>query len=139
MAERLEATHLGYPDFTVVVDRLPDYCPVCLVFMQPKYLHTVAHGRQGSQRAISALLQCTRLECGAAFLATYTFSTSDSLALRGVEYFLRSCVPQTFAPPDVTEEIKALSPNFLEIYSQALKAEAVGLDQLVGIGLPTPS
>lgn len=47
---------------------------------------------------------------------------------------LITTLPSTFKSPEFPEEIKQLSPNFIEIYGQAAAAEQDQLNQIVGVG-----
>jgi hypothetical protein len=67
--------------------------------------------------------------CGGLFVAIYKQDARTGY------YQFSAAIPVTPVAPAVGELIKAMSPTFLETYSQALVAEASTLGQLTGIGL----
>jgi len=50
-------------------------------------------------------------------------------------FVLQSVVPKTARKTQFSAEIAGVSPTFVEVYNQVVAAEAVNLDQLVGMGL----
>lgn len=116
------------------VDRLPDECPICRMGVLPIFRAGVSNGviQGGSppERAELAV-NCTRKGCGALFVARYELESKSTTGLR---LALKECVPMTPKKTEFPEEIRSLSPGFVEILNQAEAAEAVGLDQMVGMG-----
>ena len=65
-------------------------------------------------------------------------TTNQDMFLRdkGISYhFQDKLAPQTPEEAQLPESVVDVSSNFVEIYNQALAAEAFGLDQITGIGL----
>lgn len=112
-------------------DKLPDTCPLCHQGIVPRVVGTVLVGkpRNGDFHLI---LQCSKIECQAAFIGIYKYGSGrvshDYYELYGVR-------PKIPRPVSYSEPITTLSPTFVEIYNQAISAEAFELEQLVGIGL----
>jgi hypothetical protein len=124
---QLTARHSSGADQNVRIDQHPDKCPRCHYHIQPKLLSAVLGN------GVTAILQCTRAVCAQVFLAYYQ-GVGGGIGGE-VIYLLRNTAPVTPTPPTVSEEVRAVSPTFVEVYRQALAAESQGLDQLTGIGL----
>ena len=109
----------------------PNECPRCHVRMSPKYIGTFT--RDISSPEVEESFQCTNEHCGRLFIAVYRGPSSPAGAPSTLN-FGRS-IPDEPSPPRVSEEIVNVSPTFVEVFTQALAAEAQGLHQLTGIGL----
>ena len=108
----------------------PDQCPRCHHKMLPKqFLQAVRSEHPHAD--IEELCQCTNVQCGGTFIAVFKLELAGHIP----EYRFWFCLPQEPLPPEVPDEVSALSPIFLDVYRQAFAADAAGLDQLTGIGL----
>ena len=114
----------------------PDSCPVC------NYTGTMARQtgafiryRDGSvyNKTLQLTYRCPRHKCGALFLAE--FDLSDPISHRGPTWDLKRVYPKIPAPSDLPECITKLSQSFVEVYTQALRANYYGLDDLFGLAL----
>jgi hypothetical protein len=120
----------------VVIDKYPDTCPVCKVGVEAKPIH--AYGKSFSDyregHMVQFVFQCPRLDCQAVFIAYYL--TPDGVGYRSNNYvFLkRSFVQPYFKLEEFEKEIKTLSPDFVEIYTQAKLSEETGLNLICGSG-----
>jgi hypothetical protein len=109
----------------------PDECPRCGRTLIPEWLTgtvcPVEH-HPGVQR-LQAAYRCTSDDCGEMFIANYDRGISQQKAE------LAECVPM--APPQVSlsAHIQQTSPDFPKIYTQALQADADGLDRIAGVAL----
>lgn len=106
-------------------NRFPDKCPRChrSIDVSPR------HGSQVRREFAQILFRCSAIECDEVFIATYWFES------RASEFQLRRVDPKTSVQAKFPDTVKAISPAFVQIFDQAIAAEAQGLDQLVGIGL----
>ena len=108
----------------------PDACPLCHTSVDPRPLLAVLK-RPPSARQLQVLLQCTRASCDSVFVAYYTGAPGTT----GHQYSFERSAPVTAQSASFSEEVSQVSPTFVEIYNQALAAEAANLQHLTGIGL----
>lgn len=115
------------------VGRKPHYlnisCPYCGTSLANRLI------REAEWSTYSSSLYLTRLPCAAcensAFLfLIYPEPLKDPDDLNG-RLFL---YPGPSLAPKLPEEVKTLSPRFVQIYEQALNAEHLNLDELAGMG-----
>ncbi|MFY9328808.1 MAG: hypothetical protein WAO76_12465 [Georgfuchsia sp.] len=113
----------------------PDNCPRCHHGIEPRLLSSNIVKRDRYDGDILQLLyRCPRQGCQYAFIATYWQGKNmHSMALNEV-FSLRNTAPFSSEEPAVSDEIKKVSANFVEIYCQAYMAERYGLDQIAGVG-----
>jgi hypothetical protein len=110
----------------VKIDKYPDQCPICHTSVYPKFLNLTA--LLDNPHRIQSVFRCTKLECGQLFIGTYYKIDYPNFYLAKVEPIYPQ--PQSFPP-----QIQGISPTFVEVYNQAIAAEASNLSQLTGIGL----
>lgn len=114
----------------------PDRCPVC------KYTGTMA--RQGNafiryrdgwehQKILQLTYRCPRHKCGALFLAEFDYSGWQSG--RDASWDLKRLYPRMMSPPELPDCITKISPSFVDLYAQALRADYHGLADLFGLAL----
>lgn len=120
----------------VVYDHFPDTCPICHHAMEPRH---VTGALTGSYRSFGTYLEivfkCPRHACSRLFIGRYKARSVPAERSAGKSTFeLQNAVPFSLKPPDIPEEIKQLSPNFVEIYGQAAAAEQYQLSQIAGVG-----
>ena len=119
---------------THAFDRPPDTCPICHHAIEPRLLTgtlSAAHGPRDT--VLDVAFKCTRPACARMFIGRYSADSDHRGILTGA-YSLRGAVPVSPTPPTIAEEVKAVSPAFVEIYTQASAAEAYGLSQIAGVG-----
>lgn len=120
------------PDGTeFLCDLLPDTCPLCHYAMKPRPLTAVNTGPVIQSRFevyLDVAFECVRRECGHIFIGSYIRINPRE------PYEFSHSAPVTFESPAFPEEIKQLSPNFVEIYGQAAAAEQHQLSQVAGAG-----
>ncbi len=104
--------------------RVPDRCPRCHRHVDPKA--NVA-ALSADQRDCEVVFRCPAADCTLLFLVKYELHDGG--------WLLRSFAPISPVKPIVPECVREISPQFLEVYTQSLAAEANQLDQIVGIGL----
>lgn len=108
----------------------PDVCPRCHRSVHPKLI-TVADLQERS--TTQAVFRCTHQKCQEFFIATYRYMNMSEAgrALYGLVFTAPINAKAASFPPT----IEGVSSTFVEIFNQAVEAEANNLDQLVGIGL----
>ncbi|WP_177340924.1 DUF4145 domain-containing protein [Comamonas thiooxydans] len=129
-------------------DRLPDLCPHCNHKVSPEELaFSLSHNGYASRPIhLECAFQCTNLDCGHLFIATYSIQEipkeeqplgGDLSALVPAfkwNFSLNGTYPTYVNLSTFSEEIKNLSPNFIEIFNQSEEAQSRNLLQICGIG-----
>lgn len=115
------------PSSEIILEGLPNECPLCHHAVAPKPLAFVGSGPK-EEFSVQEAFQCTNRRCAGIFVAVYRCSEGNTFAYSG-------SVPRTVKPPELSELVAELSPTFAEVYRQSFAAEAHGLTQLTGIGL----
>jgi hypothetical protein len=112
------------------VDRHPDECPYCHHAVNAKFL--IAIFIDGG-RGIDAAYRCPKHDCSRLFVAIFRRMQSSSVgyAEHGT---LQRTFPANPVAPSVPDEVVKISPQFVEIFTQASKAEAFGLGEIAGVG-----
>jgi hypothetical protein len=128
---RVTATSPRGQQRTVELHGQADECPRCHLHLVPKSYTQVIRS-DAAKANVEEVLQCTSDECGGIFIAIFQCSVPGASPPR--YQYVRS-IPTEPSPPKVQPEVAAVSPNFVEVYKQAMAAEAVELHQLTGIGL----
>jgi Domain of unknown function (DUF4145) len=118
---------LGRETF-VEVNRPPDTCPICHRGIEARLVSGGYWIRENER--FQAVFQCVSHECRNVFIATYYRSTATN-----GNWELSEVEPTRAAPITVPREVAQVSPQFVIIRQQVAAAEALRLDQLVGIGL----
>ncbi|HMB92277.1 MAG TPA: hypothetical protein VKP65_15600 [Rhodothermales bacterium] len=131
--KRINAITVDGTNRTIVLRQVPDTCPVCHVSVYPELKYTAYAGEYPQDGRAQVAYQCTRGNCQEVFIASYRFYNTDGNNTPMME--LTKTAPKSPLVESFSDEISQLSPAFVEIYNQALAAEAVNLEQLVGIGL----
>lgn len=107
------------------VDRLPDYCPLCLSRVSLQRPFGAIHRRPDT---IEATFHCPNHRCRRLFIGYY----SDIEGSPG--YRLGDLQPSKPNPAQFGEAIEQVSPDFVTIYNQAKEAERNKLDEIAGPG-----
>ncbi len=103
--------------------QIPKKCPICHHAIAPKYSSGVV---VDDYKKIDLAFQCTN--CQNMFIGKYKKYTGSQYSL----YKVWPIVPESV---HFENEIKEVSPMFVETYNQAIYAESNSLHQLTGIGL----
>lgn len=114
----------------VRVDALPNHCPICECKISP--VQTPTYSVRGG-RHFEVAYTCPDDSCRSIFIARYEVLMPSPTTVNGY-HSLTEVVPKKLHSPHIEEEIETLSPNFVEIYSQAYQAETLGLGHIAGIG-----
>lgn len=104
-------------------DQVPDKCPLCHTGIHPVYVYA-----RMFRDKCDIVYRCPIDRCGKLFIGTYVVEGGMRRP------FLISVEPKRFRNTPFPDEIANLSPSFSGIYNQAAHAEALGLDQVCGVG-----
>jgi hypothetical protein len=126
---RTNARCLDDHEVNIVLTEIPDTCPLCHRAIHPK---NVCNHFLLSSKLVQAIFRCTSQKCEELFIATYdtTSQTAGSVFYCNLKYVSPIKPKKIEFPPTVSE----VSPLFVDIYNQAMAAEANGLTEIVGIG-----
>ena len=111
----------------VVLTIFPDECPICHTSLHPRLLTAIYHSAANRHHVHAAFL-CTKPSCGSMFVGIYTYG-SDA------KYHLQRTTPKTAKSMSFPDDIKEISPTFVDVHNQSYAAESQNLNQLTGIGL----
>lgn len=117
------------------IDHFPDMCPICHHGIETKVIGSNFTEKDifPKRTCLELIFRCPRLMCQEAFIGYYRKFSDNSGNERG-NYYLNSVAPYNPEAPIMIDEIKAISPNFAKVYTQAHTAEKYGLDQICGVG-----
>ena len=123
--------NIHYRDYSSEAEvNLPNKCPHCGVTMNPNVIFASSNDESNdSKKVIGVFLQCSDSDCYNYFSERYFYGSQSD--------FKFQLIPNTYRPPikvELPENIEKVSSSFVEIYSQATKAETEGLDQIAGVG-----
>jgi len=130
---RFSVSNLKGKGNDVEVDREPDTCPRCHTSVHPKFQYGAYVGDYPRDIDVQLVYQCTKADCREVFIAYYRQGHYDGSSRPSLT--LVRTAPTSAHEEEFSEEIKEVSPDFIEIYNQAIAAESNNLDQVVGIGL----
>jgi hypothetical protein len=123
-------------------DRFPDVCPICHRGILATLVAAVIVNPDRPTARLQIVFQCPIDGCGNLFVGTYyrieILRLQRQVRVRGGDsgyYALTEVAPRTAEEQVFNDLIQDLSPNFIEIYNQAITAETMGLTQIVGGGL----
>lgn len=111
----------------------PDHCPRCHHGIEPIRIGSNVANKD-DYSVLQILYRCPRSVCEEAFIANYRQNLNQYHHRYEGVFILRSTVPFRPQEPDIPSEIKKVSPNYFEVYSQSVAAEAYQLDQIAGVG-----
>ncbi len=107
-------------------------CPMCKHAINPHLLHGVFFNKGSNDINLSIHYFC--MACSTPFIAHYN-DLREHLPFGG---YISSkdpvTAPKYFKSQEFDHHILAISPNFVEIYNQALQAEDTNLHQIAGVG-----
>lgn len=110
---------------------VPKLCPCCHTGIIPSIQTTTSRNRDNNFAVIFSCPSCNKY-----FFYSYTLSRdvlSEDPRVHLSVFFDSN--PTLKLDLNIPEEIKNISPNFLEIYTQALTVEHYKLDKITGIAL----
>lgn len=113
---------------TLTFTTFPDICPICHKHIVPVSIC----GFSTYDNSYEVVFRCNNQKCSHLFIATYKYMPIDR---RTSELKMVGIFPKRMCPFELNDKIKNISPSFYKIYIQALEAEALGLDEITGVGL----
>lgn len=131
MSQVVSAKDLTGKTFNINLLQTPDKCPRC----HNKIHATIIYSYVGKEQKIcQSIFLCPNQTCQELFIGSYNLAQQSDIQGRypGV---LANIAPWKAVKGNFPLTIERISPNFVEIYDQALVAESHNLFQLVGIGL----
>jgi hypothetical protein len=109
----------------------PDICPLCICHIKPKKYIANFTNLFFSKERLQIIFRCTNKKCDRFFVATYIKDRDRGYSSR---FCLEDLSPKNFPKTEFSKIIKELSPNFVEVYNQAIAAESSNLPQISGMG-----
>lgn len=113
------------PDGCVIQCEEPNICPMCKHAIKPQELFRTDYRDNKHRWQLIFLYLCNN--CFSAFIASHEYSGKHFANLRHI-------APTRHSQRIFDTIISDISPDFVEIYNQALAAETAGLDQISGVG-----
>jgi hypothetical protein len=112
--------------------RPPDECPICNRGIEPAQINAISH-EVTMGKVLQVVFRCPRQNCRSLFIATYETSSDIRRVDRG--FFLVRVEPRRFQKKEFRKHVSQTSPLFVEIFNEALAAEALGFKHIAGMGL----
>lgn len=114
---------------------IPTQCPVCSVAYLSEPLVSYYVNSKNFYRDsenVYAIFFCPH--CESLFFVQYQILGNVFVPMHGVSGFIEQIFPSPSSKTVFPDDIKAVSPKFVEIYNQSEKAENDGLTEICGIG-----
>ena len=122
-------TGSGTQNIKTSVNKVPDFCPICLRHCDPRHLSGwVDMGK------LQKVFGCTRGECQNLFIAYYQFEGDERQQVQERTYLYERVAPVSIEKKEFPEIINKISPQFSEIYNEAKEADDRGLKNICGAG-----
>lgn len=115
-----------YYDF----NQLPDECPHCHHAIKAEVLSTTV---DASDNIVDMAFMCPRHTCKRVSIAVFRREMMNPIDM-GREFRLRFLHPRNPVDPVFSEHVAKVSPQYVEIFIQANRAEAFGLGEIAGVG-----
>ena len=107
---------------------LSSYCPCCGVHLSPDILYAASvENKETHNSNIFILNFCP--SCNECFISKHSLDSKN-----GWVYSFVSASPMTHFQKFYSKSIEGLSPNFVSIYNESLRAEELGLTSICGMG-----
>lgn len=117
-----------------IIHKIPDMCPRCHNGITPDFIGGAYYPSGDDEVNLSVLYHCP--SCKSCFLTTHNELGANILHLSfGLEVLGDGVSePTSFVGNEFPDGISNLSPQCVEIYHQSENAEAIGLNQISGMG-----
>lgn len=112
------------------VNQYPDECPHCHHAIKSEVVSTTV---DSSDNTIDMAFMCPRYTCKRVSVAVFKREMINSFEM-GETFQLRYLHPRNPVDPLFSEHVAKVSPQYVEIFTQASKAEAFGLEEIAGVG-----
>ncbi|WP_396637042.1 hypothetical protein [Maribacter sp. R77961] len=120
MGTSIKSFHFNGQNPSVAFDKEPNKCPFCHDKITPRR-YSAYHGKNG----LEIIYRCSSEDCQKMFIGIY--KSDNPYRLIGTSIGIHE-------PRNFSDNIIELSPNFSEIYNQALTSEFYNLEHISGIG-----
>ncbi|OIO15222.1 hypothetical protein COV53_00600 [Candidatus Gottesmanbacteria bacterium CG11_big_fil_rev_8_21_14_0_20_37_11] len=140
MTRRLNSFELHFKDKNdhdnaVIIDKEPDTCPLCNHGIEALLIDAYGKSDLNKGHFIQSIYKCPRIDCQTVFIAYYTSGSWYGPRNISEYVFLQNTfIPAYIKEENFEKEIERLSPQFVEIYTQASIAENMGLKAICGAG-----
>ncbi|WP_256657247.1 hypothetical protein [Pseudomonas sp. 2FE] len=124
----MQALKIGSNHFEI--DNHPDVCPHCHHAIKAEFIEALMYN---SGKCIDAAYRCPKNDCHRLFVAVFKRLQVNFTEL-SKHFALQVTYPRNPIAPDIPEEAKEVSPQFVEIFTQSAKAEAFELSAIAGVG-----
>lgn len=131
-----EDEHFKKTNITV---KVPEICPICNKNMLPRCFPNVSVSdveidSTGNIPVYEAALIARCTSCNHLYTIFFKlFSNNEFDPIPFGDLYFQTKIPKIDVP--ISKNIKNISPSFVKIYTQALQAEKLQLNELVGMGL----
>jgi hypothetical protein len=112
------------------LSQYPDECSHCHHAIKAEVISTTL---VAAYNVIDMVFACPRYSCKRVSIAVFKRETINALE-KGKGFQLRSLHPSNPVDPKFSEHVAKVSPQYVEIFKQASKAEAFGLGEIAGVG-----
>lgn len=123
-----------YADYKLSLNE-PEKCPCCKYALKPSLLHKQLIANNNSELNLYVVYLCTH--CYTPFICQFSNLTKSPNSSSDYSYICNTLAliePNTFQKTNFDKCINEISPDFVDIYNQALQAEHLKLNQISGIG-----
>lgn len=116
----------AYYDF----NQFPDECPHCHHAIKAEVISTTV---DSTDNTVDMAFMCPRYTCRRVSIAVFKREMVNPIERGGV-FQLRLLYPRNPIDPVFSEHVAKVSHQYVEIFTQASKAEAFGLEEIAGVG-----
>ncbi len=120
----------------IEIDQEPNSCPVCnrvVSANRTEAFKQIYTDNPHISRFLDGLYECPSTKCGHLFLAHFERKSGREGYSNSYFTYTHS-TPNHFKSVEFDERIDVLSPSFVEVYNQSANAEAIGLNEVCGMG-----
>lgn len=127
--DQLDVNYDNYLDYCDKLEINPiSECPICHFTISPNLIGEV----KGGNKFLCVLIECPN--CRELITIKYLIEWFEVSSYKSYQYLFEEINPKRAKGIAVHDNIKNISPMFIEIFNQASTAEANNLNQIVGIG-----
>lgn len=112
------------------IDNFADECPHCHHAINAGVISSTVNN---AENIIDMVIRCPRLACMRISIAVYKREMMNAIEM-AKGFRLRYLHPRNPVDPVFSEHVAKVSPQYVEIFTQASKAEAFGLGDIAGVG-----
>jgi hypothetical protein len=112
------------------LSQFPDECSHCHHAIKAEVISTTLNA---ANNIVDMVFSCPRHTCKRVSIAVFKREMINAVE-RGKGFQLRFLHPTNPVDPEFSEHVSKVSPQYVEIFTQASKAEAFGLEEIAGVG-----